>query len=212
MPTVICPVCTEPFHHSPSHPQIYCGAKCWGLSQRKHAPKHCPECGKDVKRDPDGTRIFCSRTCKSANFARTRPQAICEGCGATYPAGKNKHYCSNACKHRHYAGERHHAHKEGTLDKNGYKRTRGGVYEHREVFARHLGRGLKRNELVHHISEDKARNELTNLLLISVGNHNILHALQEARGSILTASELVALGIPGANDHLLTEATAPPTA
>lgn len=43
----------------------------------------------------------------------------------------------------------------------------------------HLGRGLLSGEVVHHIDGNKANNNLDNLYLTSVQEHNKLHAESE---------------------------------
>lgn len=54
--------------------------------------------------------------------------------------------------------------------------SKGYVYEHRLVIARHLGRGLDKNEVVHHRSQDTTSNSQNSLKLIgSSGEHTQIH-------------------------------------
>lgn len=62
-----------------------------------------------------------------------------------------------------------------TMDKDGYidvlskdhpsKRINNYVKEHRLVMEKHLGRKLKRKEVVHHIDGDRTNNYISNLML-----------------------------------------------
>jgi len=49
--------------------------------------------------------------------------------------------------------------------------------QHRIIMEKHLGRKLKRLEIVHHIDFDKTNNSLDNLMVMSIGDHNRLHKL-----------------------------------
>ena len=53
--------------------------------------------------------------------------------------------------------------------------SRGYVWEHRLVMAKHLGRPLLRTEVVHHIDENKSNNDITNLILFSSQAEHISH-------------------------------------
>ena len=53
--------------------------------------------------------------------------------------------------------------------------TRGYVFQHRLVMARHIGRALLRTEVVHHIDDNKENNELSNLVLFKSQAEHIAH-------------------------------------
>jgi hypothetical protein len=53
--------------------------------------------------------------------------------------------------------------------------SRGYVWEHRLVMAKHLGRPLSRTEVVHHIDDNKSNNELSNLMLFGSQSEHIAH-------------------------------------
>jgi hypothetical protein len=58
---------------------------------------------------------------------------------------------------------------------NRHKST-GFIYEHRFVMSNHLGRPLRKGEIVHHKDENRKNNDLSNLVLAgSIASHKVLH-------------------------------------
>jgi hypothetical protein len=78
------------------------------------------------------------------------------------------------------------------IDKDGYPQIyigknypyrKGGyshIREHQYIMEIHLGRRLKKGEIVHHIDGNKRNNNLDNLYLTTVEEHNKLHAESES--------------------------------
>ncbi|WP_461248151.1 HNH endonuclease [Treponema sp. R6D11] len=70
--------------------------------------------------------------------------------------------------------------------------TRTTVWKHIEIIEKHIGRSLKKPELVHHIDCDKGNNELSNLWLCgSVGEHSKAHRSLEKLLPILIRDGIV---------------------
>ena len=63
----------------------------------------------------------------------------------------------------------------------------GVILEHRYVMAKHLGRDLTSDDIVHHINGDGRDNRLDNLKLTSRSVHSVMHA-QKAKYITLVCS------------------------
>lgn len=58
-----------------------------------------------------------------------------------------------------------------------YNNTYGGrIREHIYIIQENIGRQIRNNEVVHHIDGDKTNNDITNLDLCTIKEHNNLHA------------------------------------
>ena len=64
-----------------------------------------------------------------------------------------------------YAPDHPNCHKDGTM------------YEHQIIMEKHIGRLLKKDEVVHHINGNRSDNRIENLMLLTNSDHAKLHAL-----------------------------------
>ena len=55
----------------------------------------------------------------------------------------------------------------------------GKVLEHVFVMYKAIGRKLNSNECVHHIDRDRTNNDLSNLRLMTIADHALLHAIED---------------------------------
>ena len=123
----------------------------------------------------------------------------------TYPSlvkGRKHVFCNEACKISHikdfpekwnrkpppiHIGAKNPRWNGGkTVDRYGYEKvfnpessmsdSKGYVYTHRLVVSKSLGRILSKDEVVHHINEDKQDNRIQNLQLMTHREHKRLHA------------------------------------
>lgn len=108
---------------------------------------------------------------------------VCAECGNLFhPLRTSSKYCSNPCRWANNGG--HNKKKESWwINSKGYVEGKIWIDEHtqiqvkkqRWIMEQHLGRKLKPNEDVHHINEIKTDNRLSNLELLTHGEHTTLH-------------------------------------
>lgn len=148
----------------------------------------CQECGTQYNRKQYQKRC---NDCRNFN---------CTNCGNTflitpvqwwhYKKGITKAlFCSNKCKNSYFA---EHNPTKGMPSPNRYpigsKRIKSDGYilvkikntsyqwndwvpEHRYILEQHLGRPLMRNELIHHIDQNRQNNSLDNLQIVNASEH-----------------------------------------
>lgn len=118
-------------------------------------------------------------------------EIVCEQCDELAIAAKDKItrgngcFCSHRCatqgmkgaKNSNWKGGRKINHGYVLLKKYGHSNAdeKGYVAEHRLVMSEELGRSLRKGELVHHENEDRQDNDLSNLKVMTRGEHNAVH-------------------------------------
>lgn len=122
----------------------------------------CIICGKLFETDRKTKNITCSRKCWAKQHARDMTGKKGEKAshwkgGITYDEGRKNIYMP----------------EHPNTDKRGY------IKEYRLIMSNHLGRPLKKGEIVHHINGDFTDNRIENLVAVTRGQHNSIHHCSE---------------------------------
>lgn len=119
---------------------------------------------------------FCSRKCMGLNNKKAKI-VKCQNCGKEFETTRHK-FCCTKCV-RDYFKKNGIRKKNGFWYENGYKILYldgdNSIKEHIKVMEEHIGRKLKPNEVVHHIDFNKINNDISNLKLMTRGEHSSLH-------------------------------------
>ena len=110
--------------------------------------KQCQVCNKDFKSYPSRNRLHCSRRCGNLNK------------NGTYKKG-HPWFGKLRTEKRIMS----HGYIETYAPNHPFKSSRNSVLEHRLVMEKHIGRFLKKEEVVHHINNLKHDNRIENLQL-----------------------------------------------
>ena len=125
---------------------------------------------------------FCSPNCYHLSTRKPTEYRPCAYCGkeiAITTTNKQKKFCDTKCACAYKRARD----RKPTVGVGGYKYVwfadGSGQKEHRYIMEQKLGRKLKRNEVVHHIDGDRTNNDISNLIVMSRGEHSALHRREE---------------------------------
>jgi len=147
-----CPICNSVIKNKSSK---YCSRKCYYVARKQGLYKPY-WLGKHRSKE----------TNKKISLANKGKKPWCTGKKLT-----EKHKKNLSISHQGiYVGDKHPNWKGGRhVDERGYIRvwiaSKKWRYEHNLVMEKHLGRKLKKGEVVHHINQNKSDNRITNLML-----------------------------------------------
>ena len=159
--------------------RVFCSPECRNTVGSK--PKtgryvHCPECG--TRRwvipalDGQDTSRYCSRDCANAAQRAGRVEQTCQQCGGVelVPPSKVRDFCSREC----FGASRRRAPGETWVDpEKGYMwefvAEGGRRLQHRLRVEELLGRRLRAEEEVHHVSGDKLDNRVDGPMIVVNG-------------------------------------------
>lgn len=118
----------------------------------------CKQCGKESKQLIHGTSLFCNQKC--------------------YFKWKRKNPNKKAYKEKIFVSGYYYLYKPD--HPNAIKKGRY-IAEHRYVLEQKIGRFLEKNEIAHHINEEKTDNRPENLQVLTISEHNKYHAKSRKR-------------------------------
>lgn len=141
--------------------------------------KSCENCGKNFKayNYRKDTSKYCSLECY---HKATRKSTIskCINCNKEFTK-KYENAPQKFCCYKCFCDYKKKLPKKATLGKNGYKyvwMTDGSAKkEHIYIMENIIGRKLKKNECVHHKDGNRSNNDISNLMLMTRGEHSSLH-------------------------------------
>jgi len=174
MITKICPICGTQYQ-TKRDSKVFCSYECYLVFHKTTFPKMkpCAACGEGFLITRNTPRIYCSKECKAISLRRYRNKREAVG---RWRVKRGYIFLAIAYlpPEDQILARQIQDHPNSTIV--------CAVAEHRLVMAKHLGRPLKKGELVHHINGIKDDNRIENLELtckmrhansIVFGNHRI---------------------------------------
>lgn len=146
-----------------------------------HCIRICDNCGDEkkvsywnIKRK---SRHLCKTCANKESFELKRDGYKPWNIGKTYQKCSGNFYINRAGYKMYYIGDKAY--------KGGY------VAEHRIVMELHLGRRLRRGEVIHHLDGNKCNNNIENLMLLDKSTHRTLHHQLETVSFQLVQNKLI---------------------
>lgn len=146
----------------------------------------CKQCGDELLLRKG--QVFCCKDCefswKKENVKIKGQRRNCPVCGREIyvkPSEfKHTKTCSMSCRKEYLKSSHGNRWKGGHVSALGYVRVwdnqkNGLVFAHRKEMEKHLGRKLRKNEVVHHKDGDKLNNKIENLELMDRSIHCSMH-------------------------------------
>jgi endogenous inhibitor of DNA gyrase (YacG/DUF329 family) len=144
--------------------------------------RKCPICEKELilkkyGRKYNWDQIYCSRKCRDKARIKIYIKK-CIICGKVFklrPKYRFYKTCSKKCFALAHSNKNHYNYKGGHLNKqSGYRVISVNnvqILEHRYIMEQHIGRKLKRSEIVHHINGIRSDNRISNLTITNLHEH-----------------------------------------
>lgn len=174
----------------PSIIKRFCSHQCsneykWTKRKRAEMKIITCTCGKEFSlklselavREKDGNKVkYCSQKCMGKSMKKATIRK-CLNCDKEFESTRAK-FCSKSCAAIHRTNSAQ-GKEAGYWFENGYKviyQGNGeGRKEHLLVMENHIGRKIKKGEVVHHKNEDRLDNRIENLELMSWAEHSKYH-------------------------------------
>src|SRR3990167_2629280 len=121
--------------------------------------------------------MYCSVKCRGTS--RRKPMPKCIRCNKPVKWRGTVKFCSNTCAHFRNFNPRW---KGGfKIDKEGYRHIwiSPNEREHRYLMEKHIGRKLKKSEVIHHKNGNKLDNRIKNLEITNQSIHQHRHMVKK---------------------------------